>query len=157
MNWIKQNWFKLGILLLLFAVVLLGFFYFFFSWIPAHKAISALKNQEQCRIVGEKAFKADADIYGSTHMIEPQYTFNEKLNTCIYSSGYSFENSSSGKCGDILTHACDAQWERWVKNTYTNDKIIDVFNSTDKNGEWLTKDETINDFWDEYEKLFGHR
>ncbi len=156
MNWLKQNWLKLYISLSLLVVLAFAIFLFIF-YIPKQKAISALKNQKQCYSVGEKAFKADINTYGNNIILEPEYKFSEKLNTCLYSGGYSFENLKSGKCGDILKHTCDARWERWVKDAYTNNKIIDIFNSTNDKGEWTTQNSAINDFWEKYEKLFGHR
>jgi len=113
--------------------------------------------QEKCREIGQEAFKADSQVYGAGNLDQPQYGYNKKLNTCIYSSGYRFEgNPSKGVSNDsFLKHNCDAYWEQWVKNSYTNERIIQVYNSVDNKCEWTTPTERIVKFQEDRDELFN--
>lgn len=100
------------------------------------------QNQEKCSVAGEYAYEKDKEAYDfADFLFEPQYAFNKKLNTCIYSSGY--------KEGE--------DWERWVKNSYTNEKVISVMYLSD-----LAKDpekkegilRSVDDYWKNHESLF---
>ena len=113
----------------------------------------SLEQQEKCKEAGIKAYKEDSLRYGANNMMEPKYFYNKNLNLCLYSGGYFDEDLSSGQCGDILKHSCDSYWERWIKNSFTNESIISVVNFTDENGEWTTDSERINKFWEEHSRL----
>lgn len=116
---------------------------------------NSLQNQEKCRSAGEKAYKEDSLRYGVNKTIEPKYTYSEKSNLCLYSGGYNDTDLNSGQCGDILKHSCKSYWERWVKNSFTNERIISVVNFTNEKGEWVTKPEVIDKFWQEHKQLMG--
>lgn len=113
----------------------------------------AIANQEKCRIAGEKAYLADKKIYGS-ELNEPRYAYSEELKTCIYAGGYRHNDPNAKQCGDVLKHDCNGHWERWVKNSFTNDKIISVVNFTDKNGEWSASTDRIMDYDKQEEEFF---
>ncbi len=114
-----------------------------------------LAQQEKCLEIGQQAYKADLKQYGVSDLEEPQYGYSKKLNTCIYSSGYHYAgNPSSGTGGEIFTHNCDEHWERWVKNSYTNEKILDVSNFLYK-CEWVTKTEEIEKYEADRQILFA--
>ena len=161
-NFLKNNWFKMGILIV-FLLVAFSLLYYFAIFIPQKEKVKTeqltqekyLEQQEKCREAGVKAYKEDSLRYGANNMVEPKYVYNKNLNLCLYSGGYSQENLSSGQCGDIIKHSCDSYWERWVKNSFTNESIISVVNYTDKNGEYTNSSEIINKFWDEHKQLMG--
>jgi hypothetical protein len=115
-----------------------------------------LSQQQKCLEVGQAAYKADGQEYGGVaNLDDPQYGYSKKLNTCIYSSGYSYQGDpSSGVSNDILKHNCNAYWEKWVKNSYTNEKILEVFNSNYQ-CEWTAKPEVIKKFDTDSEVLFS--
>ncbi len=159
-NWLKNNWFKLGILVV-FLIFVFSLFYYFVVFIPQKEKVKTeqltqekyLEQQEKCREAGIKAYKEDALRYGANNMLEPKYVYNKNLNLCLYSGGYINEDLSSGQCGDIIKHSCKSYWERWVKNSFTNESIISVVNFTNERGEWMTDSETIDKFWEEHKRL----
>jgi hypothetical protein len=112
-----------------------------------------MANQEKCRTAGEKAYAADKLIYGN-ELYESQYAYNGKLQTCLYSGGYSHDDPNAKQCGDFLKHDCNAMWERWVKNSFTNEKILDIINfSINEKGDWSLPTDKINYYWDQEKVL----
>ena len=129
-------WWALVAIILIFATW--GIYYLKSNRQHSAPTIS-LAEQQECHTAGENAYKADSEMYSGNGylMMEPEYAYNSKLNTCLYYGGYTYNNPSSGQCGDILKHSCDANWERWVKNSFTNATILDVTNFTDPSGNWM--------------------
>jgi hypothetical protein len=161
-EFMRQNWFKIIIAVDVFIIALsIGYYFIFF--VPQNEKIKEkqqaqekyLEQQEKCKEAGLKAYKEDTLLYGVNNMIEPSYAYNKNLNVCLYSGGYNDYNLSSGQCGDTFKHYCDAFWERWVKNSFTNEKIIAVVNFTDEKGEYTAKTETLNEFWEKRKQLMG--
>lgn len=148
---------KLILALSFFVLVIVASYYVAFYLPRINREKFLLTMQEKCRAVGQDAFTEDGKLYGGVeNLFEPQYAYNERLNTCIYASGYNFTGSpSAGTGGDFITHNCDAYWERWVKNSYTNEKILYVFNSLDKKCQWTTSTDRIDKFNTDMEVLFG--
>ncbi len=56
--------------------------------------------------------------------------------------------------GGLLSKCTRGSWERWVKDVYTNKKIISVWNSFDNQGE-ATHSSAVNDYWVEHKDLMG--
>ncbi len=153
-SFFKDNWLKIIVAIAILIVVVFIGFYFMFAVSQNGKRLE-LEQQQKCNDAGEKAYKEDSLRYGANNMLEPSYTYNKKLNLCLYSGGYSNEDLSSDQCGDVIKHSCKSYWERWVKNSFTNDSIISVVNFTDNKGDWTAKTEVINKFWEEYKQLMG--
>ncbi len=134
--------------------------YYFIFYLPKINEVNFLSSeQEKCRNVGELAYKADLKQYNVTSLDDPQYGYSKNLNTCIYSSGYSDQGSpSSGQStDDIFKHNCDASWEQWVKDSYTNEKIISIRNYNNAKCQWVTSSQAIDKFDLESENLFNSK
>lgn len=159
-SWFHEHWFKIGILLVL-MIITCSVLYFFVFFLPQNERVKAeiisqeklLTQTAKCKDAGLKAFKEDGVRYGIQNMFEPTFAYNARLNTCLYSGGYSDDDATSGQCGDILKHSCKSYWERWVKNSYTNNLVASVVNSTNEKGEWITSAEVVNKFWED-QKFF---
>lgn len=151
-KFIKKNWLKISIavLLIIICVYLVAYF------LPKSRQKASLDLQEKCLEVGRKAYEVDLQQDVTNGFFnEPRYGYSKKLKTCIYSSGFHYlGDSSKGVGGEGLKHNCNAYWERWVKNSYTNEKIIQVSNFSDSNCEWTTKTENIEKFDTESDELF---
>jgi len=134
--------------------------YYFVIYLPKFNDKKfTLIMQEKCREVGEQAYKADLKQYNVSSLNHPEYTYNKKLGTCIYASGYRDEGSTaSGKSKEgLLPHNCDASWEKWVKDSYTNKKILSITNFNGPNCEWMASVESIQKFNEDSEKLFSNQ
>gem|GEM_PF-3634257 len=131
--------------------------YYFVIYLPkVNEKQFVLNEQSKCLDVGEQAYKANQQMYGIENVFEPQYGYSKKLNTCIYSGGYYNEGSpSSGVSSDIIPHNCNASWERWIKNSYTNEKILDIVNFSQSNCQWSASTDKINEFWQQSTDLFN--
>lgn len=149
---------KIIISLLSLIVIISAVYYFAFKLPEISERKFVLAQQEKCRDAGDKAYKADLKQYNADSLDEPEYSYNKTLNTCLYFSGYKYEgNRSSGQSKDIFTHNCDASWELWVKDAYSNKKIISVMNFNSNKCEWMTHSDTIDKFWKEKNDLFGEK
>ena len=88
-NWLKENWFKVGLLLL---VIVFGIFYFYSD----HSAkFNYLK--EKCRVSGEKydkEFMLQTFSEGENPVIA-EYTYSTKLGTCVFSAGWFNANTGT--------------------------------------------------------------
>ena len=152
MNWIKENWFKAGLLAAI-IVVALSMTYYYVIFLPQKETIELaqekqqqlLRNQEKCRETGTKAYndyKQNNPFYASSFS-DPEFYFNETLQLCLYSGGY--------RKADY--------WERWVKNSFTDETIIMTYNYTDGTIDLSEPiDEValkrIHDFLAKYDELF---
>jgi hypothetical protein len=153
-KFIKENWFKITIL----TLVVIGIsIYYFGYFLPQQRQSTLLNQQEKCREVGQEAYKADGQEYGGVENLDdPQYGYSQKLNTCIYASGYHYYGDpSAGVGGDIFKYNCNAHWEQWVKDSYSNEKILDVSNYLDNKCQWMTQTDVINKFDTDSEALFN--
>lgn len=152
-KFIKGNWFKI---IIVFILVVITCFYLFGYFLPRNKQMLALDLQEKCLKIGQKAYKTDLEQGVADKFYEPRYGYSKKLNTCIYFGGYHDSgNPSKGVSNDIFKNNCDSYWEQWVKNSYTNEKIIQVYNLTDNKCHWTTKIEIIEKFQTETDELFN--
>lgn len=141
--------------LLLVLIVAAGGFLVYRHFESINHQKFLLAQEEKCHDAGVEALKADQQEYGAENVDEPQYAYSEKLNICLYSGGYRFEgNSSSGISKGFLPHNCDASWEQWVKNSYTNEKILDISNfSNPTTCEWTQNVDDITKFQTQSEEL----
>ena len=64
--------------------------------------------------------------------MEPKYHYNIRLGKCLYSGGYRNANSEALSFSDpdfaIKVKSLDYYWERIVKDVYTNETIVSVYN-----------------------------
>lgn len=148
MNWLKNNWFKLIIAAI---IILIGFSIFYYSivFLPQKERIRLeqqkqsqliekqeknIERQEKCREAGTKTY----DYYkknnslSTGYFFDPEFHFNEKLQLCLYSGGYSQ----------------DDYWERFVKNAYSDEEII-LFNKIQS-----VRTDLYDSFWGKYKELF---
>lgn len=159
-TFLKDNWFKLGIIIIL-LIAALSVAYYFVVFIPQKERAKTeqqkqeqlvrdqekdLEQQENCREAGTKAYSDHKrnNPLSAGYFFDPEFYFNKTLQLCLYSGGYSQNN----------------YWERWVKNSFTDATIIMTYNFTDgvidfnkPVDEATTK--RIESFWDKYEELFG--
>lgn len=136
-----------------FLIISLSVTYYFVVFLPKNnqeklkqqQLAKEQENQEKCREIGTKIYKDDLKDYRNYVVYEPKYKFSRKLNTCLYSGGYSTQVGS----------ALENDWERWVKDSFTNEKIISVLYLHDlhKNNEGKIKQ--IEEFWKKNEELFN--
>lgn len=112
---------------------------------------------ERCRVAGERAYRADQVQYGNELFDNPKYGYNKKLNVCLYSGGFMHDNPNNPQCGDLLKHDCKGYWQRWVKNSHTNEFIISIYNFADQKTEtgWSLPTEEIEKFWQQEGALFS--
>lgn len=154
-NFLKENWFKL-IIAIMIVVVGLSVAYYYVSFLP-QKERTRLEQQKQeqlakeikeqtaqkekCREIGTRAYESYKSIHqGVDYFFEPEFKFNKELNTCIYSGGYSRGN----------------YWDRFVKDAFTDRIIILTYNFIDEKDERQEEMDAkrIELFWEKYEKLF---
>ena len=159
-TFIKDNWFKLGIIIIL-SIAVLSVAYYFVIFIPQKEGAKTeqqkqeqlikdqekeLEQQEKCREAGTKAYNdyKRNNSLSTGYFFDPEFYFNKTLQLCLYSGGYS-------RTG---------YWERWVKNSFTNATIIMTYNFSDgiidfdKPADEVAS-KRIQNFWDKYEELFG--
>lgn len=139
------------------AILLIGIsvFYYLMIFLP-NKELEITEQQEkeeeefmrsmkqECGRVGKELYEQDKkELAGyADFMFDPKYGYNENLNTCLYSSGY-----TKGE-----------HWERWVKDSYTNEKIIFTSNLllNDENEDVRQRaSEALDSFWERHKELFG--
>jgi hypothetical protein len=146
MNWIKENWFKLSILLIL--LLGLSIFYKFTEQkkqtppiklpsIETEKKISPVQ-MEKCNELGIQLHEEDKKTY-PFGAFEPKYKYSVTKETCLYSGG------------GFLT---PTSWERFVKDSFTNDKLIITFNPNTKVKDDDSVLDSINKYWESHRILF---
>ena len=106
MNWLKENWFKIGIVAF-FAVMSFVLIYYFFFYIPERDMLADLRvkqvgylqlsSQQRIREDKERAEKNERiptllDTYS-----EPKFTYSEKMDACLYERVYTSFSFSTGK------------------------------------------------------------
>ena len=157
---IKDNWFKVA---LIFALLVLAYVIYNSPILFKNNQTGGNKNitlVKQCREDGEKYFQKDLEEINSKkyrngvlncYYWDPIYIFNSKLNTCLYSGGYSCELESVIKEG-IMTGEHPVQWRRHITDVYTNKVLAEVYISDSSSvTDWEQK--AIDDYWKESEKF----
>ncbi len=106
--------------------------------------IKTAKCFEDAKKFHENYIKSIAGYYQ-----EPKYNYNQKLGKCLYSGGYNKKTVLlSDVNSDKLVKTPEYYWERMVKDVYTNETLISVYNFQDT--------ESIKAYWDEHSKLMGN-
>lgn len=114
-------YFAIGIAILTVAIPAS---YYFLIYLPRQNENSRLFTANQrCREVGEKLYQEDVkakeeskklgvSIGRYSYVNDPEYTFNQGLNTCLY-AGHSSQGDPTGSVSDY-----------WVKDALTNKEIL---------------------------------
>lgn len=114
------------VLIVAISIIAFSISYYYVILLP-QKEKSRIKQQEQenllvmkekCRELGEKLYNQDIEELGKYKVFNPEYHFNQKLNTCLYIGGRIDK--------DYL--------EKWVKDSLTNKPIIMFIEITNKEG-----------------------
>ncbi|MEI6553550.1 MAG: hypothetical protein WCO09_03195 [bacterium] len=116
-KFIAKNWFKLGILLFLIAIILFGV-YFFAVFKPREDAqIIINQNVTRCNELGIKRYKDEstATTLGYVAYTDHQYAYNAKLGECLYKGGYR----------DLINV------KNYVIDLFTNEEVLSFTASTD--------------------------
>jgi len=132
-KFLKENWFKL-IIIIIFLIGILIIYYGFIFLLDKEKA--GKEQQElfdfraKCRLEGQKLYEIDkkeveaknkqyvTTIYSFTICKNPEFAYNKNLNTCLYYC-YEWESTFSGSnAPDFVTN------RYWIKDVFTNKKIL---------------------------------
>ena len=81
MTFLKQNWFKVIILIIISIFGL----YYFTKIVPARELDNKIV---YCRNLGEEYRKNETREAPNISFLVPNYTYNKDLRTCIYSGGF---------------------------------------------------------------------
>jgi len=165
-KFIKENWFKLGLLLIL----ALGVFVFYQDnkkTPNTEKIVTETRNEgtnivlaKQCREDGEKLLQEDKETATrkkqetgvvDCYYMEPHFIFNSDLDTCLYSGGYTCDLLDFHKEG-ILKGEHVKQWERHIIDVYTN-KTLEFVYVEDSSDVPSWKQEEITNFWNKSSEL----
>ena len=109
-----------GIVVLTIAVSAL---YYFVIFLPRQTRQEAQERQEfifsmkqKCQDAGEKLYTEDVKELEQGTLCVPEYTYSEKLNTCLYAGCYLQKESS----------------QQWIKDSFTNKEIYLFFRIGDE-------------------------
>ena len=106
MNKIKENWFKLGLLIVSIVVIL----FYLLLWRPAQTINEMLANNIKCQQEGmELSNKTEKELPEGQIYLEPQFRFARELNTCLFT-------------GSWIWISKPARYT-FIKDVYTNDII----------------------------------
>lgn len=109
-NFIKENWFKAGLLII--AIIALAFY--LLLWQPAQEKRETLSNNIKCQQEGSQLFEKEQKAQKEKDRIikrvfkEPEFRFNNELNTCLYQGAW----TDLGASGDHIFY--------FIKDVYTN-------------------------------------
>jgi len=160
-HWLKQNWFKVGLIL---AILILA--YSIYGGGPSagsdRSSADSIKLSMQCKVDGEKKLQEDKDT--ATRLkyerdvvdcfyMEPEYLYNDKLNTCLYYGGYTCDLTKKYPEGSgFFAGEYAKRWTRHIYDVYTNKSLADVsvLDSSDVS-EWTQG--MISDFWEKSKEL----
>jgi predicted small secreted protein len=148
MKWLEKDWFKIGVLLLLF----IGVYYLISNdtIVTENVVKNTTTNRDisrtnldiakQCKDDSQHILQIDgnkARNINSTNCwaIQPQYLYHEDKDTCLYFGGY--------QC-DFGTYV---KWHRHITDVYTNE-LIDVVYVDNSNEVEDWEREAYNKFWD---------
>jgi len=120
-EFIKENWFRLGIL----TIVSVFGFYYFFIIIPKEEQREGLKDLELkkniCRELGEEYRKKETEESPNYVFMNYEYIYNKELKTCLYKSG--FMSCSPAPCS-YSNYVIDLNTNKDVINSYYYDREL---------------------------------
>ena len=93
MNWLKENWFKVGVLIMLFGIVSLLYALAPKQLNEGAQQLDTFDRELKCKEIGSKLHKRlssefDKDAIGGD-MLPAEYWFSPSRNACFYRSGRS--------------------------------------------------------------------
>lgn len=104
MTWLKENWFKLGIIV---ASILIGgsFLYYFFSFLPAKQRAETIQAKEkECTQLGQEKYGQDAKNEFNI-ITNNLYKYNRRLDSCFYMIEYTSIGGNNYEIIDLKTNA----------------------------------------------------
>lgn len=79
-NFIKQNWFKVGLI----ALILIAILVYLLSWQPTQKREKELANNIRCQQEGSQLYeKQKESLLRNDIYLDPEFRFSKELNTCL--------------------------------------------------------------------------
>lgn len=144
-------------------IIALSVAYYFVIYLPKvsqakiiqAKQELAIKNQQQCRKDGEKLLQEDKDTATrkksdrgtlNCYYMEAAFIYNDSLNTCLYSGGYSCELNKLYPNG-IFKGSPVSKWTRHIIDVYSNKTLEQTsVNDSSAVSDWESK--SIDDFWE---------
>lgn len=126
MKFLKENWFKISIIIFLAMVFLMVYNFFSFN----QKTLISQKQQE-CSVFGVKLDKEYSDKYTNNPLSQPEFTneyhYNTQLNTCLRYYNYSYNvDKKTGVPSDV-------GWS--IDDVYATSKtILNCDDNTDNSG-----------------------
>jgi len=109
----KENIKNLTIIILVLIVVGCGFLFLEKEPKSIEKKDS-FEMQQKCQQVGEGLYEADVKASGKDNLCNPEYAFNEDLNTCLYFGCYIANNSI----------------QKWIKDSFSNKELYLYFQTS---------------------------
>lgn len=158
-NFLKENWFKLVIALMV-VVAGLSIAYYYVLFLPQkeqarleqqrqEQLAEELKEQQaklekrktECQKLCEKRAIEDKEYWSGGITFEAYCKYDAISDVCYFSGG--------GKVSK------DNYWERYIKNAETNQKLKVAWNAdfVDKNNEGHS--DYITEYWNEHKAIFG--
>ena len=117
---------KFSVIAMLSLIISFSVFYYFVIFLPKEQEQEfSFSMKQKCKTAGEKIYQEDKEGAKESKNLfikVPEYTYNQRLNTCLYFGGYFKENFSEG----------------WVKDSFTNKKIISFIEFEDNKSNRFT-------------------
>ena len=116
MTWLKQN-----LLVVVSIVVVVAVAYYLLAFLPQRELTAKVDN---CRRIGEEYRKNEIKENPSLSFLTPRYAYSKKLDTCIYSGGFS--NYNNAQYRNITKYVMDLNTnQEIVSTTYSNNERLD--------------------------------
>jgi len=140
---------KKNILIAILSIVLTFSFYFNYQKFNSENfgsknvSILTFERKMECQTAGDKIYQRQISDGNEFRYINPEYKYNEKLDTCLYFGGYIGDPG----LGNL---------QKWVIDSLTNEELVSYI---EVDGEPFTAycdscKETVQDFDIEKERLF---
>ncbi len=150
-NWLKENWFKVGVLAILLIIGLSTAYYFSIYLPHRHNSEYAFQQAEKCKSLSDDFLKEHVvkpEDSSFTFLIDSQSHFNSRLNACLLYYGERIHLSTM-----LLEN-------HYVLDVLTGDVLIETHLHDDKEflektGITKTGPLTLSDFMTEKQKLMS--
>jgi len=135
-----EKYFKLSLSISAIVVAISVTYYF-----VLFPNINRREMKEVCMEMGQKYQNTYVNQAGGNkkYFDDSQYGYSQALDTCVFSGGYSYDEELGG------------EWERFVKDLYTNNNVISLYhpkeNINEQWGDWATE------YWEEHAQIFGDK
>lgn len=105
MKWLKENWFKISVLIIL---LIFGSYYF----LVVVEGQKANARKEGCRRIAEEYRQNEISENPALSFFVPKYIYNKTLDTCLYSGGY------------LDPSIKKANVTKYIKDLNTNEELV---------------------------------